>query len=70
MTTRDSAGREGEPPVHHRPGFYMRALREGHIQASDQIIKTVPRGELAIIWDLEVAINGGVPHLLQPVAGR
>ena len=25
---------------HHRPGFYLRVLREGHIQASDQIIKT------------------------------
>jgi ferredoxin-NADP reductase/MOSC domain-containing protein YiiM len=25
---------------HHRPGFYMRVLTEGHIQAGDQIIKT------------------------------
>jgi ferredoxin-NADP reductase/MOSC domain-containing protein YiiM len=25
---------------HHRPGFYMRVLREGHIQAGDQIVKT------------------------------
>jgi MOSC domain-containing protein YiiM len=25
---------------HHRPGFYMRVVREGHIQASDQIVKT------------------------------
>ncbi len=25
---------------HHRPGFYMRVIREGHIQACDQIIKT------------------------------
>jgi ferredoxin-NADP reductase/MOSC domain-containing protein YiiM/ferredoxin len=38
--------RLGEPEMaallvsHHRPGFYMRVLREGHIQASDQIIKT------------------------------
>ena len=38
--------RLGEPEMpallvsHHRPGFYMRVLREGHIQASDQINKT------------------------------
>jgi ferredoxin-NADP reductase/MOSC domain-containing protein YiiM len=38
--------RLGEPEMpallvsHHRPGFYMRVLREGHIQANDQIIKT------------------------------
>jgi len=38
--------RLGEPEMpsllvsHHRPGFYMRVLREGHIQASDQIVKT------------------------------
>jgi ferredoxin-NADP reductase/MOSC domain-containing protein YiiM len=25
---------------HHRPGFYMRVLTEGHIQAGDQIVKT------------------------------
>jgi ferredoxin-NADP reductase/MOSC domain-containing protein YiiM len=25
---------------HHRPGFYMRVLVEGHIQAGDQIIRT------------------------------
>jgi ferredoxin-NADP reductase/MOSC domain-containing protein YiiM/ferredoxin len=25
---------------HHRPGFYMRVITEGHIQAGDQIIKT------------------------------
>ena len=38
--------RLGEPEMpallvsHHRPGFYMRVLREGRIQAGDQIIKT------------------------------
>ena len=25
---------------HHRPGFYMRVLTEGRIQAGDQIVKT------------------------------
>jgi ferredoxin-NADP reductase/MOSC domain-containing protein YiiM len=38
--------RLGEPGLpallvsHHRPGFYMRVIREGHIQAGEQIIKT------------------------------
>jgi ferredoxin-NADP reductase/MOSC domain-containing protein YiiM len=38
--------RLGEPELpallvsHHRPGFYLRILTEGHIQAGDQIIKT------------------------------
>ena len=38
--------RLGEPELpalmvsHHRPGFYMRVLREGRIQAGDQIVKT------------------------------
>jgi MOSC domain-containing protein YiiM len=38
--------RLGEPELpallvsHHRPGFYMRVIREGHLQAGDQIIKT------------------------------
>jgi ferredoxin-NADP reductase/MOSC domain-containing protein YiiM len=38
--------RLGEPDLpallvrHHRPGFYMRVLIEGHVEAGDQIIKT------------------------------
>jgi ferredoxin-NADP reductase/MOSC domain-containing protein YiiM/ferredoxin len=38
--------RVGEPELpallvsHHRPGFYMRVITEGHIQAGDQIVKT------------------------------
>src|SRR6266498_2024538 len=38
--------RLGEPELpallvsHHRPGFYMRVIREGHIQAGDRIVKT------------------------------
>src|SRR5499427_7964182 len=38
--------RLGEPELpallvsHHRPGFYMRVVREGHIQAGNQITKT------------------------------
>lgn len=38
--------RTGEPELpallvsHHRPGFYMRVITEGHIQAGDAIVKT------------------------------
>jgi ferredoxin-NADP reductase/MOSC domain-containing protein YiiM len=38
--------RLGEPALpallvsHHRPGFYMRVITEGHIQAGDQIVRT------------------------------
>jgi ferredoxin-NADP reductase/MOSC domain-containing protein YiiM len=38
--------RLGEPELpallvsHHRPGFYMRVIREGQVQAGDQIVKT------------------------------
>jgi ferredoxin-NADP reductase/MOSC domain-containing protein YiiM/ferredoxin len=38
--------RFGEPQLpallvsHHRPGFYMRVITEGHIQAGDSIVKT------------------------------
>jgi ferredoxin-NADP reductase/MOSC domain-containing protein YiiM len=38
--------RLGEPDLpsllvsHHRPGFYMRVIAEGHIQAGDKIVKT------------------------------
>lgn len=47
--------RLGEPDLpallvsHHRPGFYMRVLREGRIQAGDQIVKTrTGPGELSV----------------------
>jgi ferredoxin-NADP reductase/MOSC domain-containing protein YiiM len=38
--------RLGEPELpallvaHHRPGFYLRVIREGHVQAGDQIVRT------------------------------
>ena len=38
--------RLGEPELpallvsHHRPGFYMRVITEGHVQAGDEIVKT------------------------------
>jgi ferredoxin-NADP reductase/MOSC domain-containing protein YiiM len=40
--------RLGEPELpsllvsHHRPGFYMRVIREGRVEAGDQIVKTKP----------------------------
>src|SRR6266481_9040551 len=40
--------RLGEPELpallvsHHRPGFYMRVLREGRVRAGDRIVKTRP----------------------------
>jgi ferredoxin-NADP reductase/MOSC domain-containing protein YiiM/ferredoxin len=47
--------RLGEPELpallvsHHRPGFYMRVITEGHIQAGDQIVKTrVGPGALSV----------------------
>ena len=44
--------RIGEPQLpallvsHHRPGFYLRVLTEGHVAAGDEIVRTlrVPRG--------------------------
>jgi len=47
--------RLGEPEMpallvsHHRPGFYMRVIREGRIVAGDQIVKTASGpGELSV----------------------
>ena len=47
--------RLGEPELpallvsHHRPGFYMRVVREGHIQAGDRIVRTrTGPGELSV----------------------
>ncbi|WP_405988555.1 MOSC domain-containing protein [Streptomyces sp. NBC_00986] len=47
--------RFGEPELaallvsHHRPGFYMRVVREGHVQAGDRIVRTrTGPGELSV----------------------
>jgi ferredoxin-NADP reductase/MOSC domain-containing protein YiiM len=47
--------RVGEPQLpallvsHHRPGFYMRVITEGHVQAGDAIVKTRTRpGALSV----------------------
>ena len=46
--------RMGEPELpallvgHHRPGFYMRVVTEGHVQAGDQIIKTRSGPQVAL----------------------
>jgi MOSC domain-containing protein YiiM/ferredoxin len=44
--------RLGEPELpallvsHHRPGFYMRVVAEGHVQAGDPIVKTLRPGAI------------------------
>jgi ferredoxin-NADP reductase/MOSC domain-containing protein YiiM/ferredoxin len=54
--------RLGEPEMpallvsHHRPGFYMRVLREGHIQASDQIIKTRTGPHALSVTDIDALL--------------
>jgi ferredoxin-NADP reductase/MOSC domain-containing protein YiiM len=47
--------RMGEPELpsllvaHHRPGFYLRVITEGHVQAGDEIVRTeVGRHELSV----------------------
>ena len=47
--------RLGEPQLpallvsHHRPGFYMRVVHEGHVQAGDEIVKTTSGpGDLSV----------------------
>jgi ferredoxin-NADP reductase/MOSC domain-containing protein YiiM/ferredoxin len=54
--------RMGEPEMpallvsHHRPGFYMRVLREGHIQAGDQIVKTTTGPHALSVTDTDALL--------------
>jgi|HubBroStandDraft_1064217.scaffolds.fasta_scaffold06226_3 ferredoxin-NADP reductase/MOSC domain-containing protein YiiM/ferredoxin len=54
--------RLGEPELpallvsHHRPGFYMRVLREGQVQASDQIIKTRTGPHALSVTDIDALL--------------
>jgi ferredoxin-NADP reductase/MOSC domain-containing protein YiiM len=63
--------RLGEPQMaallvsHHRPGFYMRVVTEGHVQAGDQIVKT-RAGSLA----LTVAETDALLYLPDPDRAR
>jgi ferredoxin-NADP reductase/MOSC domain-containing protein YiiM len=65
--------RLGEPELpallvsHHRPGFYMRVIREGHIQADDRIVKTRadPRGLTVADADALLYLPGRDPGRLR-----
>jgi ferredoxin-NADP reductase/MOSC domain-containing protein YiiM len=54
--------RLGEPELpallvaHHRPGFYMRVLTEGHIAAGDQIVKTQTGPEALSVADTDALL--------------
>jgi ferredoxin-NADP reductase/MOSC domain-containing protein YiiM len=41
---------------HHRPGFYMRVLTEGHIQAGDQIVKTAAGPHAMSVADIDALL--------------
>src|SRR5215471_2667213 len=65
--------RLGEPELpallvsHHRPGFYMRVIREGNIQAGDQIVKTAagPGGLTVAATDALLYLPGKDPARLR-----
>jgi ferredoxin-NADP reductase/MOSC domain-containing protein YiiM len=54
--------RVGEPELpallvsHHRPGFYMRVLTEGHIQSGDAIVKTRTGPEALSVADTDALL--------------
>jgi ferredoxin-NADP reductase/MOSC domain-containing protein YiiM len=58
--------RLGEPRMpallvsHHRPGFYMRVLTEGHIKAGDDIVKTRTGPGALSVADTDAALY--LPH--------
>src|SRR5579872_2599935 len=41
---------------HHRPGFYMRVLTEGRIQAGDQIVKTAAGPHALSVADIDALL--------------
>jgi ferredoxin-NADP reductase/MOSC domain-containing protein YiiM len=45
---------------HHRPGFYMRVIREGHIRAGDQIVKTRTGPHALTVADTDALLY--LPH--------
>ncbi len=45
---------------HHRPGFYMRVIKEGHIQAGDAIVKTSSGPEALSVADTDALLY--LPH--------
>jgi ferredoxin-NADP reductase/MOSC domain-containing protein YiiM len=58
--------RLGEPEMaallvsHHRPGFYMRVIREGHVQAGDEIVKTRTGPGAVTVTDTDALLY--LPH--------
>ena len=58
--------RLGEPEMpallvsHHRPGFYMRVITEGRIQAGDQIVKTATGPGMLSVADTDALLY--LPH--------
>ena len=58
--------RLGEPELpallvsHHRPGFYLRVITEGHIQAGDQIVKTRTGPHALTVADTDALLY--LPH--------
>jgi ferredoxin-NADP reductase/MOSC domain-containing protein YiiM len=58
--------RLGEPELpallvsHHRPGFYMRVIVEGHIQAGDQVVKTRTGPHALTVADTDALLY--LPH--------
>jgi ferredoxin-NADP reductase/MOSC domain-containing protein YiiM len=58
--------RLGEPEIpallvsHHRPGFYLRVITEGRIQAGDQIVKTATGPGMLSVADTDALLY--LPH--------
>jgi ferredoxin-NADP reductase/MOSC domain-containing protein YiiM/ferredoxin len=48
---------------HHRPGFYMRVITEGHIQAGDEIVKTSVGPEALSVADTDALLYLPDPDL-------
>jgi ferredoxin-NADP reductase/MOSC domain-containing protein YiiM len=58
--------RLGEPELpallvaHHRPGFYLRVVREGHVQAGDEIVRTHVGRHALSVADIDALLY--LPH--------
>jgi ferredoxin-NADP reductase/MOSC domain-containing protein YiiM len=69
--------RMGEPELpsllvaHHRPGFYLRVLTEGHVEAGDEIVRTARPPDAATVADLDALLYlpGHDPQRLEAALG-
>ena len=56
---------------HRRPGFYMRVLREGHVEAGDEIVKVATGPELMTVAEVDALLylpghsRGGLERALR-----